>query len=422
MHRECVIVLRETLFTSGMKVPVFFVALFLFFSFTTFPAQAADNEPIKIGVLSSHSPPGSVIQGLEVSRGLEIVKDAINAAGGILGRPIELIYEDTSGLPEKGRSGAEKLITADNVVAITGEHQSSVVLAEIEVTRRYGIPYVNVNGWSDAIREKRYPEVFNPSPWNSLVSEAMAYVIKDMGIRSVVTFAENTDYGIGQAEILQQVLADIAPDVQYTYHVLDRTAVDFVPVLLPLRRNPPEMVVTIMLAPAGYHLVNQLYSQGIAPSPRTWLFEGAGISDNPDFWDSVGPAGQYMLTLGFYHPAMNLTSFGVDLVNTYMSRHGNAPSRLVIQAADALYALAQAIQVAGTTESSAVIEALRTISVPGTRGVMSFPQGDGPLFQQWTDIPYVVYQFTEQEQSVGEARLIVAPGRPLDVSLLVRPR
>lgn len=389
--------------------------------FVALPVFAADGDTIKIGILSSHSPPGSVIQGLEVSRGLEIVKEALNAAGGVLGRPIELVYEDTSGLPEKGRSGAEKLITSDNVVAITGEHQSSVVLAEIEVAHRYGIPYVNVNGWSDAIREKEYPEVFNPSPWNSLVSEAMAEVIKDMGIKSVVTFAENTDYGIGQAEILEKVLAEIAPEVDYAYHVLDRTAVDYVPVLLPLRRNPPEMVVTIMLAPGGYHLVNQLYSQGIAPSAGTWLFEGAGISDNPDFWDSVGAAGQYMLTLGFYHPGMNLTSFGIDLVNTYIERHGNAPSRLVIQAADALFALAHAIRRAGTTDSPAVIQALRELTVPGTRGVMSFPQGEGALYQQWTDIPYVVYQFTERYQEVGQAQLIIAPDRPLDVRLLVKP-
>lgn len=389
--------------------------------FVALPVSAADGDTIKIGILSSHSPPGSVIQGLEVSRGLEIVKEALNAAGGVLGRPIELVYEDTSGLPEKGRSGAEKLITSDNVVAITGEHQSSVVLAEIEVAHRYGIPYVNVNGWSDAIREKEYPEVFNPSPWNSLVSEAMAEVIKDMGLKSVVAFAENTDYGIGQAEILEKVLAEIAPEVDYAYHVLDRTAVDYVPVLLPLRRNPPEMVVTIMLAPGGYHLVNQLYSQSIAPSAGTWLFEGAGISDNPDFWDSVGAAGQYMLTLGFYHPGMNLTSFGIDLVNTYIERHGNAPSRLVIQAADALFALAHAIRRAGTTDSPAVIQALRELAVPGTRGVMSFPQGEGALYQQWTDIPYVVYQFTERYQEVGQAQLIIAPDRPLDVRLLVKP-
>src|SRR5690606_5073796 len=187
--------------------------------------------------------------GTEVTRGLEIIKDLVNSQGGVLGRPLQLLYEDTAGLPERGRSGAEKLVTGDNVVALTGQHQSSVVLAEIEVAHRYQVPYVNVNGWSDAIRQAGYEEVFNPSPWNSLVSEAMARVIKDMGVRSVVAYAENTDYGIGQAEILGRMLRQLAPEVSYEFHVIDRTAVDYVSVLLPLRRNPPEMVVTIALAP-----------------------------------------------------------------------------------------------------------------------------------------------------------------------------
>lgn len=383
------------------------------------PASA--NDPIKIGVLLSQSPPGSVIQGTEVSRGLEIIKEMINESGGVLGRPIELLYEDTSGLPERGRSGAEKLITADNVVALTGQHQSSVVLAEIEVAHRYGVPYVNVNGWSDAIRTAGYEEVFNPSPWNSLVSEAMARVIKDMGVRSVVAYAENTDYGIGQAEILGQVLSEIAPEVRYEFHVIDRQAADYVPVLLPLRRNAPEMVITIALAPYGYQLVNQLYELGIAPSRGTWLFEGAGISDNPDFWSSVGRAGEYMLTLGFYHPDMELNPIGEYVVSTYMERFGNAPSRLVIQAADALLLIAEAIKAAGTTESEAVIKAMGEISVVGTRGTMTFPKGEGPLYQQWTDIPYVVYQFTGVNQGVGDAQLIIGPDTPLDVTKLSTP-
>lgn len=249
----------------------------------------------------------------------------------------------------------------------------------------------------------------------------MARVIKDMGVRSVVAYAENTDYGIGQAEILGRMLRQLAPEVSYEFHVIDRTAVDYVSVLLPLRRNPPEMVVTIALAPYGYRLVNQLYELGIAPSPGTWLFEGAGISDNPDFWSSVGPAAEYMLTLGFYHPDMELTELGRYVVDEYIRRHGHSPSRLVIQAADALRVIVAAIEKAGSADRQAILDAMSDIAVEGTRGVMTFPKGEGPLFQQWTDIPYVVYQFTQVDQSVDDATLIMGPDTPLDVSKLVRP-
>ena len=101
---------------------------------------AGAAEPIKVGVPIAQSPPGSVVQGTQVRDGLEVVKDMINKQGGVLGRPIALVYEDDQGIPEKGRAAVEKLITRDKVVAIVGPHQSSNCLAEIEVAKRYDIP------------------------------------------------------------------------------------------------------------------------------------------------------------------------------------------------------------------------------------------------------------------------------------------
>ena len=72
-----------------------------------FVASAGAQEPIAIGVSIAQSPPGSVVQGVQVKDGVEIMKDMINAKGGVLGRPIKLIYEDNQGVPEKGRAAAE---------------------------------------------------------------------------------------------------------------------------------------------------------------------------------------------------------------------------------------------------------------------------------------------------------------------------
>lgn len=56
-------------------------------------AQAA--EPIKVGVTITQSPPGSVVQGTQVKDGLEVAAKIINDAGGVDGRKIELVIEDT---------------------------------------------------------------------------------------------------------------------------------------------------------------------------------------------------------------------------------------------------------------------------------------------------------------------------------------
>ena len=394
--------------------------LALLTAFSAGSAMAAD--PILVGVSIAQSPPGSVVQGVQVKDGLEIVKDMINAGGGVLGRPIQLVYEDDQGIPERGRAAAEKLITKDKVVALTGGHQSSVCLAEIEVAHRYDVPYVNTNCWSDDIRAKGYPQVFNPSNYSTRVSTAMAETIIAMKVKRVVAFAENTDYGIGQAKLMAEILKTKAPQVQFKYETLDRAGKDFTPAVLALRANPPDMVVNVMLPPAAYILMNQLYEQGVAPSAKTWLYDGAGIGDYPDFWQNVKDAGQYMISFGLYHPQMAMPPLGKQVAAEYTKRTKNEPNRLIFQAADSLLLIADAIKEAKSTAPDAIIKALQKIKFTGTRGTFEFSQQPGFGFQQWIDVPYVNYQFTAVNQPVSKANLIQAPGHPLDVGKLQKPK
>jgi len=399
-----------------------FIAAAAAAAFAAVSAFAAD--PINIGISIAQSPPGSVVQGTQVKDGVEIVKDMINAKGGVLGRPINLIYEDNQGVPEKGRAAAEKLITRDKVVAITGGHQSSVCLAEIEVAHRYGVPYINTNCWSDDIRKKGYPEVFNPSNYNSRVAQAMAETIAALGVKSVVAFCENTDYGIGQAKALAEFLKQKAPQVQYKYETLDRSSKDFTPAVLALRANPPDMIAEMMLPPAAYILMNQLYEQGVAPSAKTWFYDGAGISDYPDFWQNVKEAGKYMISFGLYHPLMNVPPLGKQVAAEYQKRTKNEPNRLIFQSADSLLLIVDAIKQAKSTDPKAIEKALATMKFQGVRGPFQFSQSKDPpyAYQQWVDIPYVNFQLTDVNQPVSKSNLIQGPGGKLDVSKLQKPK
>jgi branched-chain amino acid transport system substrate-binding protein len=384
------------------------------------PALAA--EPIAIGVSIAQSPPGSVVQGKQVTDGLEIIKDMVNAKGGVLGRPIKLIYEDNQGIPEKGRAATEKLITKDHVVAVTGGHQSSVCLAESEVVHRYHVPYINTNCWSDDVRKKGYPEVFNPSNYNTRVSSAMAETIAAMHVKNVVAFAENTDYGIGQAKLLAEFIKEKAPGTKFKYETLDRAGKDFTPAVLALRADPPDMVINVMLPPAAYILMNQLYEQGVAPSAKTWSYDGAGIADYPDFWKNVKEAGKDMISFGLYHPKMPMPALGKEVAAEYTKRTHDEPNRLIFQAADSLLLIVDAIKQAKSTDPQAIIKALQGIKFTGVRGTFSFSHEPGYKFQQWVDIPYVNYQLTEVNQPVSKSNLIQGPGQPLDVKKLVKPK
>jgi len=382
-------------------------------------AQSA--EPIAIGVSIAESPPGSVVQGKQIKDGAEIMVKLLNDRGGVLGRPLRIVYEDNQGIPEKGRAAVEKLHNRDKVVAVTGGHASSTCLAEIEIAHRDNIPYVNTNCWSDDVRHKGYPEVFNLSNYNTRVSDAMAQTIAALKVKSVVVFAENTDYGIGQARLLGDFLKKLAPETRYRYVTLDRAGKDFTPAVLPLRSSPPDLIVNIMLPPAAYILMNQLYEQGVAPSPKTWFYDGAGISDYPDFWQNVKEAGQYMLGFGLYHPKMTLPALGSEVGRIYQEQHKLEPNRLIFQAADSILLIARAIEQAQSTDASAMIQAMKNMHYDGVRGSFRFSQEPGYSFQQWVDIPYVTYQMTEINQPMSETTLIQSTGQPMQTDLLRKP-
>ena len=98
-------------------------------------AGAADT--IKVGGVAPLSAPGSYQQGQELVYGLEWAVDDVNAAGGLLGKQVELIIEDTRNTPAQGATAIEKLITHDGVVGVAGEYHSSVCKAEIEVFHQH---------------------------------------------------------------------------------------------------------------------------------------------------------------------------------------------------------------------------------------------------------------------------------------------
>jgi len=383
------------------------------------PALAAD--PILVGVSLTQSPPGSVVQGTQVKDGMEILKDIVNAKGGVLGRPLKLLYEDNQGIPEKGRAAVEKLISSDKVVALAGGHQSSVCLAEIEVAHRLKVPYVNTNCWSDDVRKRGYPEVFNTSPYNTLVSSSMATTLATMGVKRVVAFAENTDYGIGQAKLTGELLKQKSPQVEYKYETLDRTSKDFTAALLPLRANPPDVIVLSMLPPAAYLVMNQAYEQGIAPGPKTLLYDGGGLADYPDFWQNVKQGGQYLLSFALYHPQMRQTPLAHQIAAEYKKRTGNEINRLVLQAADSLQLVIQAAETAKSTDPDKLIAAMKTMKFESLRGISNFSTEPGYAFQQWLDIPYVNYELTAERQPIAQTVLLQAPGQKFEAAKIVRP-
>ncbi len=375
--------------------------------------------PIVIGSVEPFSPPGSIAQGSEAVAGIKLAVEMINEKGGLLGRKVEVKFEDSMGIPEKGRAATEKLIVKEKVSLIVGGNHSSVCMAMSEVAHSYKVPFVNVNCWADAIREKGYEEWFNTSVNNSRISVGGAEFVKSLGVKRVVALAENTDFGIGLARGFQKYLKTIAPEIQCKYTVLDREAKDFTPAILELKKDPPDVVVTIMDPPAGYIIINQLYEYGVAPTSKTLLLDLDALAELPDFWDNIKQAGKYLTGIALFHPSMKLTDLGKEVRKRHRQKTGREASRVVFQGFDAIWLAAKAVEKAGSLEPDAVIKAMREIKVEGTRGTISMNLEKGPFFQQWVEVPYSIIQFTEVQQPLAKAPIVFPPEQK--TAELVRP-
>ena len=374
-------------------------------------AAAGAADTIKVGGVAPLSAPGSYQQGQELVFGLEWAVDDVNAAGGLLGKQVELIIEDTRNTPAQGATAIEKLITKDGVVGVAGEYHSSVCKAEIEVFHQRGVPFVIGSCWADSLTEAGYDEVFRTSVYSSKMAENMVALMMANGIKKAAALVEDSDYGIGIAKNLEIVIERLNAGIEFTYDVVEKTSKDFVPILLKYKTQvKPEVVISAVTPPGGFLVLKQAHEIRFAPSSETVYIDGTCTAQNDKvFWEAVRDAGNHVVMSCPFSPSVELTDLGEQIKQRYIDRFERQPNYLPLQGYDAMYALLSAIKNAGTTDSKAVIAELQALNLTGTRGDIVFAQEDGVWHQQWKDVPTFIFQYSEVGQSAGDAAVLYPP-------------
>src|SRR5688572_15776277 len=142
---------------------------------------AAAQQPIKIGVTQPLTG-AFAASGNYVTEGAKIAADQINAAGGVLGRKIELVIEDNKSNPTEAVATAEKLIGKDKVPVMMGAWSSTLTLAVMPKLMEYGVPMLVETSSSGKITTSGNPWIFRISPTSEMEAKAFASMAKQMGI------------------------------------------------------------------------------------------------------------------------------------------------------------------------------------------------------------------------------------------------
>src|SRR3954469_13659681 len=115
--------------------------------------QARPPQPVRIGALVPLSPPGWVEAGRHLLAGLELGVREVNAAGGIGGRPLELLVRDTAADPRRAAAAVDELAQL-GVAAVAGEFHSVVARAAAARADAVGLPFLCSSAVIDALTER----------------------------------------------------------------------------------------------------------------------------------------------------------------------------------------------------------------------------------------------------------------------------
>jgi branched-chain amino acid transport system substrate-binding protein len=370
------------------------------------------GDTVKIGALASLSAPGSVTGGTAMKAAFEIGVEEINAAGGVLGKPVELVIVDTEGLPERGTAAMERLITEDKVVGVVGEYHSAVGLTAKEVAHKYHVPTIFSETWSDKITNVMYPEVFRVAPVSSEVAAVDANFIASLGVKKVVIQTENTGYGIPAAEQTTERLAALG--IEAVTFGADIGTIDFSAIIERIKAENPELILVLQTGEASYNFEQQAAEAGIGPQNVKMICNQVA-DDHEAFWTNV-PDGNLCFYRRIGLPRAKYTAETIAFFEKYTAKTGKASAEsYAMEAYDALKLMAQAINEAGSTDADAIISALEATTYNGALGTITFPYGthnpipegtDAKWWHQFPDPAITMVQYQEVGQDSAEAAVV----------------
>ena len=356
------------------------------------------QDAIKVGVVGPRTGTAAAT-GQAFDEGIKLATEYVNSKGGVLGKKLEVVFEDTAGAPDKAASGFERLVTRDKVVMVLGESHSSSALAEIEVANRLKVPFIVSEAWADDITAKNYPYVFRAGPSNSgVVMHSIAKWVQFEKFKKAYIIAENTDWGIGIGKLTEQAMTKAG--VQFESMITETKSQDHYIELTKIKAYKPDVILAYIYGVGLHYFVAQAGETGV--SPKAVILDGAGPPSLwPDFWKNVGDYGNLECFVSSMHEKVELTDLAKYFREAYTKTFGKTPtdykSRSIF---DAVLIAADAINRAKSTEPAKLIDALEKTNLKTTRGMAKFgTKRGGAEYHQWNP-PMLVIQWQKRQQVV----------------------
>jgi branched-chain amino acid transport system substrate-binding protein len=354
---------------------------------------AAKVSEVKIGVIyplsGSQAPTG-----IDMKNGVELATEIVNGKydldlplakeeglPNLGGARLVTILGDHQGVPEKGLSETERLITGERVVAVVGAYNSAVTATASQAAERLGTPFLNPESSSPTLIQQGYRWFFRTTPDDETFAENFLQFLddvkkkKNVNISRLALIYENTLFGKDVAKYVKQFADkykyDIVADISYAERAAEVTS----EVQRAKQVNPDVLIMASYISDAILY-TQQLKQQDVNVPI---LAMDAGYIDSA-YLKTVAKDGEYILSREVWAKDLQKARPVVKTVNDmYKNKYGVDMNGNSARTVTGILTLADAINRAGSTEPEKIRAALMATDIPASQLIMPW---DGIKFDQ----------------------------------------
>lgn len=303
-------------------------------------AVAFGGDTIKIGVAGPMTGDQKEV-GEMLQKGAELAAEQINAAGGVNGKKIELVWGDDEGKAPQAKVVAEKLANDPAVMLVVGHFNSSCTLAGQAEYDRVGLVEFSPASTNPTVCEKS-KWTFRNVYRDDYQGQLLARVAKElMGAKKVCVFFDNDAYGTGLKDAFVGKAKEIGLDVAQV-EAYGRGTADYSATLDAFNAKAPDVIFVSGLYNEAAAIAKQARAKGI----KAKFLGGDGLK-SPGLLTNGGEAVEgLVLTSPFSIEATNEKA--VAFRKAFSEKFGKDPDTWAAQTYDAVMQGCAAIRVAGT--------------------------------------------------------------------------
>jgi branched-chain amino acid transport system substrate-binding protein len=286
-------------------------------------ARAQGGKPIRIGFSMAQTGPlsGAGKSGLLA---LQIWRDDVNARGGLLGRPVELVVYDDQSNPAMTPGLYTKLLDVDKVDLVVAPYSTNLTAPIMPLAKQRDLLLIG-NFALDANARIRHDKYFNNQPWASARDAAAPYVAlcAKLGVKTVAVLAADAEFAQNMAGGLRADAKDAGLQIVYDQSYPPST-VDFSSMLRAIRAKKPDAVFVASYPSDGTAIIRALNEIGVGDSVK--LFGGGMVGlQFSTIMESLGSMLNGVVNYHVWAPEKTMEFTGVrEFLGRYQARAKDA--------------------------------------------------------------------------------------------------